>query len=155
MVLYDHIYFRHAVFRYKDYLFYDSGGTCIVHTHNDSKQAKKKKKKKGTLLIMFGSFMTLFIVMFAPINNGALNRFRSAFNSKDESLNVRDMNRHYIQPYIYQASVWWRYFYNRGRRQTLLSRSSIGRVSTRQRVSESIGTLEQGWMGFFLLVVCL
>ena len=44
--------------------------------------------------------MALFI-FFAPIyNNATLNRMRTTFNSKDESLNLRERNRHYIQPYL-------------------------------------------------------
>jgi hypothetical protein len=37
-----------------------------------------------------------------PIDTPLLNRIRSTFDSKEASLNVRDLNRHYIQPYIYR-----------------------------------------------------
>ena len=45
--------------------------------------------------------MALLFVMFAPIDNPTINRMRSTFDSEDESLNVRNVNRNSIQPYIY------------------------------------------------------
>ena len=58
------------------------------------------QSKKTIITLFVGSLMALFI-FFAPIyNNSTLNRMRSTFNSKDESLNLRDRNRHYIQPYL-------------------------------------------------------
>jgi len=108
-------------------------------------------QNKRTLLVMFASFMALFLVMFLPINNAALNRFRSAFNSKDESLNVRDMNRHYIQPYIY------RHPFGGGI-------STTGAEGKRYYPAHPLAgfppdsgylkiALEQGWLGFFLLII--
>ena len=48
-----------------------------------------------------GAFMFIFL-LFAPIyGNVTLNRFRSTFDSRNASVNVRDVNRHHIQPYIY------------------------------------------------------
>ncbi|UYQ95243.1 O-antigen ligase family protein [Chitinophaga horti] len=51
------------------------------------------------------SFLVLFIVIiFGPIHsNGTINRIRSTFEfSEDESFNIRDVNRHYIQPYMWR-----------------------------------------------------
>ncbi len=62
-------------------------------------------KNRTTLITLFVSVMIGFFIMFAPIDNPALNRIRSTFNSKDPSLNVRDVNRHYIQPYIYAHPI--------------------------------------------------
>lgn len=62
-------------------------------------------KSRTTLITLFVSVMIGFFIMFAPIDNPALNRIRSTFNSKDPSLNVRDVNRHYIQPYIYAHPI--------------------------------------------------
>lgn len=59
-------------------------------------------QNKNTVIILFISFMVAFLILFLPIDNGVLNRIRSTFDSKDASLNVRDINRHYIQPYIYR-----------------------------------------------------
>lgn len=58
-------------------------------------------KNKATLITMFATIMTVMFIMFAPIDNPTLNRMRSTFDSKDESLNVRTMNRQAIQPYIH------------------------------------------------------
>ena len=62
-------------------------------------------KSRTTLITLFVSVMIGFLIMFAPIDNPSLNRIRSTFNSKDPSLNVRDVNRHYIQPYIYAHPI--------------------------------------------------
>lgn len=58
-------------------------------------------KNKATLMTMFITIMGVLFIMFAPIDNPTINRMRSTFDSKDESLNVRTMNRKSIQPYIY------------------------------------------------------
>ena len=58
-------------------------------------------KNKATLMTLFITFMSVLFVIFAPIDNPTLNRMRSTFDSKDESLNVRTMNRQSIQPYIH------------------------------------------------------
>ncbi|RYD75207.1 MAG: O-antigen ligase domain-containing protein, partial [Sphingobacteriales bacterium] len=58
-------------------------------------------KNKATIITMFLCLMGMLFIMFAPINNKTLNRMRSTFDSKDESLNVRTENRKRIQPYIY------------------------------------------------------
>lgn len=58
------------------------------------------QSKKTIITLFVGSIMAL-IIFFAPIyNNATLNRMRTTFNSKDESLNLRERNRHYIQPYL-------------------------------------------------------
>ena len=46
-------------------------------------------------------------VLFAPIyGNGTINRLRSTFQiSTDASLQVRDVNRHFIQPYSYSHPI--------------------------------------------------
>ncbi len=62
-------------------------------------------QSKRTLIILFGSFMVAFFVLFAPIDTPVLNRIRSTFDTKEASLNVRDVNRHYIQPYIYKHPI--------------------------------------------------
>lgn len=59
-------------------------------------------RSKTTLITVFGSVMVALFVLFAPIyTNKTLNRIRTSFESKDASLNVRDENRHFIQPYMH------------------------------------------------------
>ena len=62
-------------------------------------------KNKATLMTLFVTLIGVLFVMFAPIDNPTLNRMRSTFDSKDESLGVRTMNRKYIQPYIYAHPI--------------------------------------------------
>ncbi|MEO8109700.1 MAG: O-antigen ligase family protein [Ginsengibacter sp.] len=58
-------------------------------------------RNKTTLITVFASAIIAFFILYVPVDNPVLNRVRSTFNSQDASLNVRDVNRHYIQPYIY------------------------------------------------------
>lgn len=62
-------------------------------------------RNKTTLITVFASAIIAFFVIYVPIDNPVLNRVRSTFNSQDASLNVRDVNRHYIQPYIYAHPI--------------------------------------------------
>jgi putative inorganic carbon (hco3(-)) transporter len=62
-------------------------------------------KNKATIVTLFITMMSVLFIMFAPIDNPTLNRMRSTFDSKDESLNVRNVNRHLIQPYIYTHPI--------------------------------------------------
>lgn len=59
-------------------------------------------------LIFFSFFMVLLLgVIFGPsYGNGTLRRLKSTFDLKsEESLQVRDINRHAIQPYIYAHPI--------------------------------------------------
>ncbi|UAY51325.1 O-antigen ligase family protein [Ferruginibacter albus] len=58
-------------------------------------------RNKTTLLTLFVSVLLIAAVLFAPVTNSTLYRIRTIFDSKEESMNVRDRNRHNIQPYIY------------------------------------------------------
>ena len=62
-------------------------------------------RNKTTLITVFASAIIAFFILYIPIDNAVLNRVRSTFNSQDASLNVRDVNRHYIQPYIYAHPI--------------------------------------------------
>lgn len=62
-------------------------------------------RNKATLMTLFVTFMSVLFVMFAPIDNPSLNRMRSTFNTKEESLNVRNFNRRSIQPYVYAHPI--------------------------------------------------
>lgn len=61
---------------------------------------------KAILFIGFLAMIFLFI-LYAPIyGNYTINRFRSAFNpSGDQSMQVRDINRDAIQPYIWKHPI--------------------------------------------------
>lgn len=63
-------------------------------------------KNRATLVAIFSSFLLVLFVLFAPIySNKTLNRIRSTFDENDASLDVRNVNRHYIQPYIYSHPI--------------------------------------------------
>jgi putative inorganic carbon (hco3(-)) transporter len=58
--------------------------------------------QRGTFYFLVLSTVVFFSLLFAPVDNPTLNRFRSTFRGSDEgSLIIRNVNRHKIQPYIY------------------------------------------------------
>ena len=58
-------------------------------------------QNKTTLFTILVSIFLGMFIWFAPIYNPTLNRIRSTFDTKEASLNVRDINRAYIQPYVH------------------------------------------------------
>jgi len=60
--------------------------------------------KRNTMIFACLFVLAFATIMFAPIyGNNTINRIRSTFEFSDEaSLKVRDENRNFIQPYIYQ-----------------------------------------------------
>lgn len=62
-------------------------------------------QSKTTIVTLFASVLIAGFILYVPVDNAVLNRVRSTFNTQDASLNVRDVNRHYIQPYIYANPI--------------------------------------------------
>jgi len=62
-------------------------------------------KNKATIITLLITILSVLFLIFAPIDNPTINRMRSTFDFKDESLNVRTMNRKSIQPYIYSHPI--------------------------------------------------
>lgn len=61
---------------------------------------------RRTLILVFSFIMLILFILYAPINNPVIDRIRSTFYaSNDASLNVRDINRRYIQPYIHEHPI--------------------------------------------------
>ena len=61
---------------------------------------------RNTLIFSVIGALTLGFVIFGPIyGNATINRFRTTFNADDPSLNIRDVNRQAIQPYIYEHPI--------------------------------------------------
>ncbi len=62
---------------------------------------------RKTLIFAVVSVVAFMMLLFAPIyNNATLNRIRSTFEfSQDASFNVRDINRHRIQPYMHSHPI--------------------------------------------------
>jgi putative inorganic carbon (HCO3(-)) transporter len=92
-------------------------------------------------------------VLFAPIyGNGTINRLRSTFQlSSDESLQVRDVNRHSIQPYIYSHPIGG----GIGTTGVLNYPKNIGHPLAGFPTDSGLLqiVLEQGWIG--LILACL
>jgi cell division protein FtsW (lipid II flippase) len=63
--------------------------------------------KKATRIFAFGCGLVFLFLLYAPIyGNGTINRFRTSFIGKeDASYNVREINRHLIQPYIHSHPI--------------------------------------------------
>lgn len=62
-------------------------------------------KNKTTLTTVFIAIMGFLFIMYAPVHNATITRMRSTFDSEDESLNVRTINRARIQPYIHSHPI--------------------------------------------------
>jgi len=62
---------------------------------------------RKTLLVSFGLLLGYIVIMLVPIyDNLFINRIRSAFNfSEDASLQIRNINRAKIQPYIHSNPI--------------------------------------------------
>jgi putative inorganic carbon (hco3(-)) transporter len=95
----------------------------------------------------------MIALLFGPFySNPTVVRFRTAFmGSKDESLNLRDVNRHAVQPYIYSHPIGGGVMtvgndgntYNPGHR--------LAGVQPDSGYLRAV--LELGWVG--LIIVCL
>jgi hypothetical protein len=59
--------------------------------------------KRSTLIVTAIATLGLLVLIFGPFyGNATINRFRSTFiGKKDQSYQVREVNRKFIQPYIY------------------------------------------------------
>jgi putative inorganic carbon (HCO3(-)) transporter len=62
-------------------------------------------QNKKTIIALFVFVLTGLAILFAPIYTPTILRIRSTFDSKNASLDVRNVNRHYIQPYIYAHPI--------------------------------------------------
>jgi len=62
-------------------------------------------RKSSRILSLIAGFIFLFL-MYAPIYTPNVEHFRATFKgTKDESYNVRDVNRKSVQPYIYTHPI--------------------------------------------------
>lgn len=63
--------------------------------------------KKSTKVLAVLAGLSFMFLMYVPIySNQTLNRFRSSFSaSQDDSYKVREVNRAFIQPYIYKHPI--------------------------------------------------
>ena len=63
--------------------------------------------KKSTKIFAVVSGLAFLVIMYGPFyGNSTINRFRSTFSGqKDDSYQVRETNRAFIQPYIYSHPI--------------------------------------------------
>lgn len=62
--------------------------------------------KKSTRWFAAASALVFIFLLYGPYINSTIIRFRTSFmGSEDESYKVRDVNRHTIQPYIWQHPI--------------------------------------------------
>jgi len=63
--------------------------------------------KKNTRIFAVSSGMAFLVLMYGPFyGNSTINRFRTTFNgTNDDSYKVREVNRAFIQPYIYSHPI--------------------------------------------------
>jgi hypothetical protein len=60
-------------------------------------------RKPKTIMVYLGVLLAIFITINLPIHRfNTLNRYRSAFSGEDASLDIRNLNRARIQPYIHE-----------------------------------------------------
>jgi putative inorganic carbon (hco3(-)) transporter len=109
--------------------------------------------ERRTLIFSMVCAVIGVFVLFAPIyGNGTINRLRSTFQlSTDESLQVRDVNRHSIQPYIYSHPIGG----GIGTTGVLNYPKNIGHPLAGFPTDSGLLqiVLEQGWIG--LILACL
>ena len=106
-----------------------------------------------TLIVACIFFLLFAFILFAPIhNNQTINRIRSTFEfSNDASMNLRNINREKIRPYIYSHPIGG----------GLSTTGGAGEIYTPGHVLASFDTdsgyvriaVETGWIG--LIIQCL
>ena len=106
-----------------------------------------------TILFSVFVFLSFLCLMYLPINsNNTINRIRSTFEfSDDASLNVRDVNRASIQPYIYQHPFGGGLNTSGG----LGKKYNAGHILAGFPPDSGYvkAAIETGWVGLFLLCI--
>jgi putative inorganic carbon (HCO3(-)) transporter len=108
---------------------------------------------RNTIIAACITVMGMLALLFGPFyGNATIVRIRSAFiGTKDESLNLRDVNRHSVQPYIYTHPIGGGIM-TTGNDGNLFNPGH--RLAGFQTDSGYLHTaLELGWIG--LIIVCL
>lgn len=62
--------------------------------------------KRRTWYFVTSAVLVFLLIYFGPFHNSTIHRFRTAFNpGEDASMQVRDINRKIMQPYIYSHPI--------------------------------------------------
>ncbi|GEP98358.1 O-antigen ligase family protein [Chitinophaga cymbidii] len=110
-------------------------------------------QKRNTILIAMGASLVALVILFGPFHgNPTIVRVRTAFLGKkqDASMDVRDENRHKVQPYIYSHPI------GGGVMTTGVNSLKFHRGHQNANVQTDNGylraALETGWLGVLMLV---
>ncbi|GEP88890.1 O-antigen ligase like membrane protein [Chitinophaga terrae (ex Kim and Jung 2007)] len=106
---------------------------------------------KNTILIAMAFGFLALVVLFGPFHsNPTIVRVRTAFlGKKDESVNVRDRNRHKIQPYIYTHPIGGGLMTTGYNGEVFYPGHELANFMTDNGYLRAI--LETGWVSIFLL----
>lgn len=112
------------------------------------------QNRKTILLLSTIAIFTL-IILFLPIyGNGVLIRIRSTFHpQEDASMQVRDINRHEIQPYMHRHPIGGGINTSGGRGGEIYPNHPLAGFPPDGAFMQT--ALEQGWIGFGLLLIIM
>jgi cell division protein FtsW (lipid II flippase) len=110
--------------------------------------------EKRTLVFGFLCVIGFLTIMYMPFNPPAIGRIRSTFTAgnKDASATIRDLNRHRVQPYLYEHPMGGGIF-------TCISEGSkYNPGHYLEKFPPDSGYMkvfaEQGWIGLGVLLFC-
>jgi cell division protein FtsW (lipid II flippase) len=106
--------------------------------------------QKRTLVVAFVLFLLFAFILFAPIySNQTINRVRSTFEfSNDASMNLRDINRKKIRPYIYSHPIGGGLSTTGGAGETYVPEHILAGFDTDSGYVRI--AVETGWIGFII-----
>lgn len=118
-------------------------------------------RNRNTILIAIAFGFTGLVILFGPFHsNGTVIRIRTAFLGKqDASMDVRDENRHRIQPYIYDHPLGGGVMTTGGNGQLFYPGHPVANLQTDNGYLRAV--LETGWLGVllvaanFFLLICI
>jgi putative inorganic carbon (hco3(-)) transporter len=107
-------------------------------------------KRKSTMYLMCAAIIGFVVIMFGPFHNGAIVRFRSAFKpSEDASMEVRDVKRIRLQPYVRSHPIGGGLFTTGAAGQRFSPGHELSGLWDPDSGYLQNG-LEQGWIGLLL-----
>lgn len=106
-------------------------------------------KKPVRIFTLFAGLVFLFALYVPVYSSQSLNRFRSSFvGSKDESFNVREMDRASSQQYIYTHPIGWGLGSTNGMPGKYIYGTPLDGLQTDDQYLRI--ALETGWLGLIL-----
>ncbi|WP_349317935.1 O-antigen ligase family protein [Chitinophaga sp. MM2321] len=108
-------------------------------------------QKRNTILIAIAFGFCSLVILFGPFHsNPTIVRVRTAFLGKqDASMDVRDNNRHHIQPYIYEHPIGGGLMTTGGNALIFHPGHPLSNFQTDNGYLRAV--LETGWLGMLLV----